>query len=148
MADPPIFPRALRVIELRNGPAGPTAVLGRRGPELEMCKTPLGTQHSNSPTIVPNAYQLLRSELPARLADLDSAGGRRNFIISSVKYLFGTTYEDNDDLPISTLVVYLNSAVPSNKHEDFDLKEVTDAAETLDKEFAVVFGVIKRVSEA
>ncbi|KAJ2927803.1 hypothetical protein H1R20_g9293, partial [Candolleomyces eurysporus] len=58
------------------------------------------------------------------LADLDSVGGRKQFLASSILHLFATTYESTDDLPISSLLTYLNAAMPVDKHEDFDTAEV------------------------
>lgn len=71
-------------------------------------------------------------EVPAaRMADLDSANGRLEFVSRSVSYLFGTTYDHTDDLTVAALVTYLNAAIPPDKHEDFDTTEVTKAAKAL-----------------
>ncbi|KAF8652508.1 hypothetical protein AX16_004364 [Volvariella volvacea WC 439] len=69
-----------------------------------------------------------RRPWPPGLADLDSPSGRRQFVHASVEYLFATTYESSDDMSISTLLTYLNAAMPVDKHEDFDTSEVTKAA--------------------
>ncbi|KAI0075320.1 hypothetical protein K474DRAFT_1709125 [Panus rudis PR-1116 ss-1] len=68
---------------------------------------------------------------PIRLADLDAPAGRLDFAFASVRHLFKTTYSRADDLTIATLVAYLNAAMPPDKHEDFDTKEVTKAAMAL-----------------
>ena len=52
---------------------------------------------------------------------------RRHFIASSIEHLFRTTYEITDDMTISTLLTYLNAAMPVDKYEDFDTSEVTKA---------------------
>ncbi|KAJ2912160.1 hypothetical protein MD484_g8254, partial [Candolleomyces efflorescens] len=65
-----------------------------------------------------------RPNVGVGLADLDSVGGRKQFIASSILHLFTTTYESTDDLPISSLLTYLNAAMPVDKHEDFDTAEV------------------------
>ncbi|KAK7055994.1 hypothetical protein R3P38DRAFT_3566271 [Favolaschia claudopus] len=78
-----------------------------------------------------NASVILRRAVPASLADLDSPGGRRNFIFASVDYLFRTTYEASDDMAVSALLTYLNAAMPTDKHEDFDTGEVVRAASAL-----------------
>ncbi|RXW18298.1 hypothetical protein EST38_g7556 [Candolleomyces aberdarensis] len=65
-----------------------------------------------------------RPMAPVGLADLDSVGGRKQFLASSIIHLFATTYESTDDLPISSLLTYLNAAMPVDKHEDFDTAEV------------------------
>ena len=49
---------------------------------------------------------------------------RKQFVASEILYLFTTTYQLTDDLPISSLVNYLNSAMPVDKYEDFDTAEV------------------------
>ncbi|TFY76401.1 hypothetical protein EWM64_g7612, partial [Hericium alpestre] len=64
-------------------------------------------------------------------ADLDSPAGRLKFVLHSISYLFQTTYEQSDDLTMAALVAYLNTAMPPDKHEDFDTAEVTRAAKTL-----------------
>lgn len=50
---------------------------------------------------------------------------RKQFVASSIEFLFASTYEvATDDMPISSLVSYLNAAMPLDKHEDFDTAEV------------------------
>ncbi|KAJ7607740.1 hypothetical protein FB45DRAFT_1131085 [Roridomyces roridus] len=79
-----------------------------------------------------NAAVILRRAVPATFADLDSEAGRRIFIHSSIAYLFRTTYEPaHDRLSISALLAYLNTAMPTDKHEDFDTGEVVRAAAAL-----------------
>ncbi|KAF9261811.1 hypothetical protein L218DRAFT_1078395 [Marasmius fiardii PR-910] len=65
--------------------------------------------------------------VPPQLADLDSPGGRKHFVFSSITYLFQTTYETTDDMTISSLLTYLNAAMPPDKHEEFDTAEVAKA---------------------
>ncbi|THH16389.1 hypothetical protein EW146_g4237 [Bondarzewia mesenterica] len=72
-------------------------------------------------------------------ADLDSPPGRVRFISQSIHYLFQTTYELSDDMTVATLVSYLNSAMPPDKHEDFDTAEVTRATTTLHDRGKIVF---------
>ena len=64
---------------------------------------------------------------------------RLKFVMYSVCHLFNTTYESSDDLTIAALVAYLNSAIPPDKHEDFDTAEVTRAAKTLHDRGKVLF---------
>lgn len=64
---------------------------------------------------------------------------RRNFIALSVDYLFASTYERTDDLTISALMLYLNSAMPQDKHEDFDTSEVSKAAMALQDKGRIAF---------
>jgi hypothetical protein len=81
---------------------------------------------------------------PGRLADLDSSSGRyvtcwcasntvhslndrRKFVFASIHYLFSTTYEVSDDMTISALLTFLNAAMPQDKHEDFDTRELVKA---------------------
>ncbi|KAJ6488993.1 hypothetical protein C8R45DRAFT_1213580 [Mycena sanguinolenta] len=78
-----------------------------------------------------SASAILRRAVPASLADLDSPGGRRTFVFASVEYLFRTTYEASDDMSVSALLTYLNAAMPTDKHEDFDTGEVVHAATAL-----------------
>ncbi|KAF7335087.1 hypothetical protein MVEN_02259300 [Mycena venus] len=95
-----------------------------------------------------SASAILRRAVPASLADLDSPGGRRAFIFASVEYLFRTTYEASDDMSVSALLTYLNAAMPTDKHEDFDTGEVVRAASALaarEKERYVLEGDMLRL---
>ncbi|KAL0064960.1 hypothetical protein AAF712_008083 [Marasmius tenuissimus] len=67
------------------------------------------------------------SFVPPHLADLDSPAGRKQFVYSSIAYLYQTTYESTDEMSVSTLLTYLNAAMPPDKHEDFDTAEVAKA---------------------
>ncbi|VDB96631.1 unnamed protein product [Peniophora sp. CBMAI 1063] len=64
-------------------------------------------------------------------ADLDSAPGRAAFVRFSIDHLYATTYELSDELTLASLLVYLNSAAPPDKYEDFDTVEVLEAVKTL-----------------
>lgn len=55
------------------------------------------------------------------------------FISASVEHLFKTTYDRGDELSVGALVNYLNAAMPADKHDDFDVQEVTRAAASLAK---------------
>ncbi|KAJ7030284.1 hypothetical protein C8F04DRAFT_961759 [Mycena alexandri] len=61
----------------------------------------------------------------------DVGGGGRAFIFASVDYLFRTTYESSDDMSVSALLTYLNAAMPTDKHEDFDTGEVVRGVSAL-----------------
>ena len=54
-------------------------------------------------------------------------------------HLFTTTYKSSDDLTISALLIYLNAAMPSDKHEDFDTTEVVKAVVTLQDQGEISF---------
>ncbi|KAF8141346.1 hypothetical protein EV363DRAFT_1391816 [Boletus edulis] len=73
------------------------------------------------------------------LADLDSVHGRMNFIFSSIAYLFMATFESTDDMTISSLLTYLNAAMPPDKHEDFDTAEVAKAVAALSDKGDIIF---------
>jgi hypothetical protein len=75
---------------------------------------------------------------PANYWQLISAF-RKQFILASIRYLFATTFESMDDLSISTLVGYLNVAVPQDKYEDFGTSEVIKAAAALKDAGHLVF---------
>lgn len=62
-----------------------------------------------------------------------------NFVFNSVSYLFATTYDASDDLTISSLLTYLNAAIPLDKYEDFDTAEVVRAAALLQERGDVSF---------
>jgi hypothetical protein len=66
-------------------------------------------------------------------------GFRKDFVLSSIDYLFRRTYETTDDMTISALLVYLNAAMPQDKHEDFDTAEVTKTAAMLHEKGRIVF---------
>ncbi|KAF6741517.1 hypothetical protein DFP72DRAFT_833203, partial [Ephemerocybe angulata] len=68
------------------------------------------------------------------LADLDSPAGRKQFLASSIHFLFLATYEASDDMSIAALLTYLNAAMPVDKHEDFDTSEVVRYVAALVKE--------------
>ncbi|KAF7314574.1 hypothetical protein MKEN_00930800 [Mycena kentingensis (nom. inval.)] len=78
-----------------------------------------------------SASTILRRTVPTNLADLDSPTGRRNFVWAAVDYLYRTTHEASDDLSISALLTYVNAAMPTDKHEDFDMVECVRAATQL-----------------
>ncbi|PSR82562.1 hypothetical protein PHLCEN_2v5995 [Hermanssonia centrifuga] len=72
---------------------------------------------------------------PPHLADLDTPSGR-------------TTYDRSDDLTIAALVTYLNAAIPTDKHEDFDTTEVTKAATAIHERGDILFeGDVLRIPE-
>lgn len=71
----------------------------------------------------PHAFQ--HPVLGHGFADLDTPHGRRAFIANSIFYLFSTTYEPSDELPISSLLAYVNAAMPVDKYEEFDTGEVS-----------------------
>ncbi|KIL58876.1 hypothetical protein M378DRAFT_15215 [Amanita muscaria Koide BX008] len=89
--------------------------------------------------VAANRAQPIRRPLPVGLADLDSPPGRRDFVFASIEYLFRTTYETTDDMTISALLVYLNAAMPQDKHEDFDTAEVTKSAAQLHDKGRIIF---------
>jgi hypothetical protein len=75
-------------------------------------------------------------------------GPSRAFVFASVEYLFRTTYEASDDMSVSALLTYLNAAMPTDKHEDFDTGEVVRAASALaarEKERFVLEGDMLRL---
>jgi len=63
---------------------------------------------------------------------LSSPSSRIHFIHTSIAHLFQSTYDSvADELTVSTLLAYLNAAVPQDKHEDFDMGELVKALGTL-----------------
>lgn len=65
-----------------------------------------------------------------RPADLISPSGRKTFILTSITHLFSTTFDNSTDvLSVRALVAYLNAALPPDKWEEFDEKEVKSALE-------------------
>lgn len=64
---------------------------------------------------------------------------RRDFVLGSIEYLFRLTYEVTDDMTISALLVYLNAAMPPDKHEDFDTAEVTKTVAVLHERGRIIF---------
>ena len=64
---------------------------------------------------------------------------RRHFIASSTEHLFRTTYEVTDDMTISSLLTFLNAAMPPDKYEDFDTSEVTKAVASLHAAGRLIF---------
>ena len=65
---------------------------------------------------------------------------RLSFIALSVRHLFRTSYDARagDELTAMALVNYLNAALPMDKHEEFDLPEVTKAVAGALKERGIV----------
>ncbi|KAH6901765.1 hypothetical protein BKA70DRAFT_1522052 [Coprinopsis sp. MPI-PUGE-AT-0042] len=88
---------------------------------------------------MPGAGGALGRPYPVGLADLDSPAGRKQFIVSSIQHLFSTTYESTDELTVSTLLAYVNSAMPVDKHEDFDTAEIVKYLAQLKERGRVVF---------
>ncbi|KAF8991893.1 hypothetical protein BDQ17DRAFT_1413578 [Cyathus striatus] len=87
----------------------------------------------------PPARGPVRRPWPVGLADLDSPSGRKQFVFSSVEYMFSTTYESTDDMSISALLTYLNAAMPQDKHEDFDTSEVVRAVAAMQEKGRIIF---------
>lgn len=65
---------------------------------------------------------------------------RLAFIALSVRHLYRTSYNARagDELTAMALVNYLNAALPADKHEEFDLPEVTKAVAGALRERGVV----------
>lgn len=91
----------------------------------------------------------VRRQWSVGVTDLDSVAGRKQFILSSIGHLFSTTFESTDDLSISTLVGYLNIAIPQDKYEDFGTSEVIKTAAALQNDGYIVFeGDMLRLAES
>ena len=69
-----------------------------------------------------------------RRPDLASAAGRRAFVHTSAAHLFRTTYdpEEKDVLTVSSLLTYINAALPPDRCEEFDTSEVARALHGLE----------------
>lgn len=69
-------------------------------------------------------------------------------MFNSIEHLFSTTYENTDELTISSLLGYLNSAMPADKHEDFDTGEVAKAVAAMqERGMVVIEGDVVRLVE-
>jgi hypothetical protein len=66
------------------------------------------------------------------------------FISQAITHLFNTTYDPTDDLTVSALLTYLNSAMPADKWEEFDTCEVVKTLGGM-KDKALEGDVIRRV---
>nr|GAT59510.1 predicted protein [Mycena chlorophos] len=99
----------------------------------------------NSIPPLPPPAIVSRRAVPVNLADLDSPVGRRNFIFASIEYLFRTTHESSDDLSVGALLTYVNAAMPTDKHEDYDIVEVARAASVLNGRFKLEGDMIRVV---
>jgi len=72
--------------------------------------------------------------------ELNRTTNRRAFIALSISHLFSTTYDPmKDDMSISTLLTYLNAAMPVDKYEDFDTSEVVKGVVALEEQGKVRF---------
>ncbi|KAH6903716.1 hypothetical protein BKA70DRAFT_1110631 [Coprinopsis sp. MPI-PUGE-AT-0042] len=124
---------------VQNGP-GPS-VIGRSSepnPRLN------GTPRMAGPSTRPGAVSTPASVFFFFLPVLDSSCTnvlcfRKQFIFSSIQHLFSTTYESTDELTVSTLLAYVNSAMPVDKHEDFDTAEIVKYLAQLKERGRVVF---------
>ncbi|KAL1689732.1 hypothetical protein GGG16DRAFT_93241 [Schizophyllum commune] len=69
-----------------------------------------------------------------RRPDLASTAGRRAFVHTSAAHLFRTTYdpEEKDVLTVSSLLTYINAALPPDRCEEFDTSEVARALHGLE----------------
>lgn len=111
---PPAHYRVSRTVD--GGPSGAcsyTNTMDRRGAP---------PSHRYAP---PPPHPHPQAGFPPGFADLDSPHGRRAFIAHSIFYLFSTTYEPTDELPIASLLAYVNAAMPVDKYEEFDTGEVS-----------------------
>ncbi|EEB98220.1 hypothetical protein MPER_02315 [Moniliophthora perniciosa FA553] len=60
--------------------------------------------------------------------DLSNPTARNRFIHHSIHHLFSSTFSlSEDELSVSTLLAYLNAAMPEGRWEDFDTGEVVRA---------------------
>ncbi|KAJ7575628.1 hypothetical protein C8J56DRAFT_410026 [Mycena floridula] len=66
-------------------------------------------------------------------AKLNTKIARQRFIAYSIIHLFSTTFESRDNLSISALVMYLNGAMPEDKHKEFEMEEVCHALSFFEK---------------
>lgn len=128
----------------RTGPAwiGPDiATTSKRSSQGVRSIRPKGRADSDlhAPTEASGSTSRLNRRLVLGFADLTTIPGRMDFIFSSIAYLFMTTYDSTDDMTISSLLTYLNSAIPADKHEDFDTAEVVKAAAALQDRGDIIF---------
>ncbi|KAG1738526.1 hypothetical protein EDB19DRAFT_1983129 [Suillus lakei] len=136
----------------RTGSAwvGPdNASTGKRSLQSVRSIRPKGRADSDlhAPEAAGSTNRLTR-RLALGFADLTTVLGRMDFIFSSIAYLFMTTYDSTDDMTISSLLTYLNSAIPADKHEDFDTAEVVKAAAALQDRGDIIFeGDMLRIPE-
>ncbi|KAG6335796.1 hypothetical protein ID866_3292 [Astraeus odoratus] len=128
---------------LAEGGAGAGNTNGRTKPHSARSVRPKVKHDADMHHVTIEGNSLSSSRLPRRLtlgfADLDSVSGRTNFIYSSIAYLFMTTYEPTDEMTISSLLAYLNAAMPPDKHEDFDTAEVAKAVAVLQDRGDIIF---------
>lgn len=155
-------------VDSRLGPPWPladsTMSSAPRKVQLARSIRPRGKYETDGPSA--ESANKLPGRLILGLADLDSPHGRyailslarfvscgfpsgcidiffvlhsMNFIFSSIAYLFMATYEPTDDITISSLLTYLNAAMPPDKHEDFDTAEVAKAAAALSDKGDIIF---------
>ncbi|KAF7303638.1 hypothetical protein MIND_00593100 [Mycena indigotica] len=88
--------------------------------------------HDDS-SVVQRDEQKDKPELPktpvkrAMRLDLNLGSDRNVFVWSSIRYLFCTTHASSDELTVSSLLAYVNAALPVDKHEEFDMREVVVA---------------------
>lgn len=64
------------------------------------------------------------------------------FLSHAIHHLFSTTYNPaSDDLTIASLVAYVNAALPPDRYEDFDTREVSRGVGVLRERGEVWFEV-------
>ncbi|KAJ3533007.1 hypothetical protein NMY22_g7513 [Coprinellus aureogranulatus] len=80
--------------------------------------------------------ELLQPHVQGGFAEPDTLLGRKKFVGYAIQHLFGTTYGPSDDLPIYSLLLYLNAAMPMNKYRKYEASEVWKFASTFAEEGA------------
>ena len=75
----------------------------------------------------------IRDIVPAPRQKFDYRWYQRRIHPQIHRLPISTTYSACDEMAITSLVIYLNSALPPDKYENFDTIEVARAATTLSK---------------
>ncbi|KAG0704575.1 hypothetical protein DFH29DRAFT_873619 [Suillus ampliporus] len=79
------------------------------------------------------------NDLHAPLTDASGSASRLNRRLALGLADLNTVPGRTDDMTISSLLTYLNSAIPADKHEDFDTAEVVKAAAALQDRGDIIF---------
>ncbi|ESK89579.1 hypothetical protein Moror_8684 [Moniliophthora roreri MCA 2997] len=96
--------------------------------------------------MVPISRRTATTTTTATRFDLSNPTIRNRFIHHSIHHLFSTTFSlSEDELSVSTLLAYLNAAMPEGKWEDFDTAEVVRTVVGFSREKVELEGDLIRV---
>ncbi|TFK98610.1 hypothetical protein BDV98DRAFT_572420 [Pterulicium gracile] len=89
-------------------------------------------------SISPRQSRVRGSRRTSNAFDISSQPNRTSFVLTSIQHLFQSSYEPTDVLSFSSLLAYLNTAMPPDKFEEFETPEVAKIVYSLSQKRRIV----------